>query len=215
MPDRSDDVRFQGADGYIETYTGARVYLDDSDVSCFDPVDIAHSLSLQCRYTGHTTRHYSVAEHSILVRDLVTMFADPHTRKEELRILELQGLLHDASEAYLSDMAAPFKGKIPGYRDQEDRLQARIMTAFGLPVEHHPLIKQCDWVALFIEADALMPNSDYTKWTGWEEHEEKVRAAQALGVYVPKDEVNMRSMKHEFEAWLRYLTPRYEVYTHG
>ena len=37
----------------------------------FDIVEIAHALANQCRYSGHTRRHYSVAEHSLLVERVI------------------------------------------------------------------------------------------------------------------------------------------------
>jgi len=59
--------------------------------------DIAHALSQQCRFTGHTKTFYSVAQHSVLASTLV---AAPD---------ELWALLHDASEAYMGDMNRPLK----------------------------------------------------------------------------------------------------------
>lgn len=85
--------------------------------------DIAHSLSLQCRYAGHCERFYSVAEHSVhLAR---------HLRWQGVEVA-LWGLLHDASEAYLVDVPRPVKGHLVGYKDAEEKVMAAVCERFGL-----------------------------------------------------------------------------------
>src|SRR3990167_7144636 len=108
---------------WIQTYTGKRFNLLDPDIDSIDIEDIAHALSMQCRYTGHTLVFYSVAEHSVHV-SRITDSSD-----------SLWGLLHDASEAYLGDVASPLKhsGLMQGYIALEERVQAAICQKFGLP----------------------------------------------------------------------------------
>ena len=82
----------------------------------FDPVnpiaadirieDIAHALAHQCRFSGHTIEHYSVAEHSVRVSGLLEDRGYPYR-------VQMWGLLHDASEAYLIDLPAPVKNGTP------------------------------------------------------------------------------------------------------
>ena len=88
---------------WIQTYTGKRVDPLDMKLEDLSIYDIAHALSLICRYSGHCNHFYSVAEHSCLISDLCS-----DTNK-------LSGLLHDASEAYLVDLARPVK---QGLRDR-------------------------------------------------------------------------------------------------
>ena len=84
----------------------------------FDIHVIAHALSMQCRYAGHTSRFYSVAEHSLLVEQVVSKtmamtrqspaLAIRRSTDKTLRIRRW-ALVHDAEEAYLPDMPAPYK----------------------------------------------------------------------------------------------------------
>lgn len=132
---------------YIETATGAKFYIDDP---VFDIRDISHALAHQCRYTGHTKQFYSVAEHSVLVMNIVRdlHLGDP-----------FEGLMHDASEAYLSDIAAPWKVLLPDYKVLEARVEVPLRKWAGIPGEKlSDGVKRADWLALFIEARALMPS---------------------------------------------------------
>src|SRR4051812_23383484 len=100
---------------YIETVSGKKIYFNEPTEDMFDIKDIAHALSMNCRYTGHCSRFYSVAEHSVHVSNLLKGTS-----------LELAGLLHDASEAYITDIASPIKQFLPDYLMMEDKLMAVI-----------------------------------------------------------------------------------------
>lgn len=133
---------------FIETMLGRKFYLLD-DKPRFDVVEIAHALSMQCRYTGHTARFYSVAEHSVLVAYIMKRFelGDP-----------FEGLMHDATEAYLSDIASPWKALLPDYKRLEKGLEAKARVFFGLPALITDGCKMADWIALFVEAYQLIPS---------------------------------------------------------
>jgi hypothetical protein len=81
--------------------------------------DVAHHLSQICRFTGATRAFYSVAQHSVEVSLVVPSR------------LALAGLLHDAAEAYLGDVAGPLKHtrEFGHYRDAERRLLAVVLEA--------------------------------------------------------------------------------------
>lgn len=134
---------------WTQTYTGRQFFPMDPHPDDVDPDDIAHALSLLCRYNGHVTRFYSVAQHSVL---LSRHFADPD--------LARRALLHDAAEAYVGDMVRPLKHHMPEYRAVEDRVLNAIGTRFGLPNNLASLpaaIKDADHRILIDERAALMP----------------------------------------------------------
>jgi hypothetical protein len=110
---------------WIQTYTGRTFYPMDPRADEVHIEDIAHSLSLQCRYAGHCLRFYSVAEHSVLMAWWLYRHADATTA--------LCGLLHDASESYLVDVPRPVKLYLAGYKDAESNVMAAISERFGLP----------------------------------------------------------------------------------
>lgn len=111
---------------WIQTYTGAKFWPMDPRAAELNIRDIAHALSMQCRYAGHCIRFYSVAEHSVLVAR--------YLREQGHRPdVVLAGLLHDATEAYLVDVPRPVKPFLPGYKEAEARLWAVIAEWASLP----------------------------------------------------------------------------------
>jgi hypothetical protein len=113
--------------------------------------DIARALSLSCRFGGLCTEFYSVAEHAVLVYDLVKNAGG----SPELCYAALH---HDSHEAYLGDVVTPLKKKLgPAW----EWLQAEVDEAICVKLDihfflmRHPAIKEADAEALLIEASAL------------------------------------------------------------
>lgn len=114
--------------------------------------DIAHAQSLMTRANGHFPEFYSVAQHSIACA------AEAVARRYSTRVA-LACLLHDASEAYLSDITRPVKGELPEYRSIEKNMQDAIYLRFlgSLPVEEEAnQIKDIDNTCLYYEFDYYM-----------------------------------------------------------
>lgn len=132
-------------DGHIELCSGRK--FDFKLPWAWDIDEIAHSLSNQCRFTGHSRKFYSVAEHSVLCSLLAeeTGLCDP-----------FEALMHDAHESILSDMAKPWKQHIAGFDAWEAGLEKDLRAHFGLPEETTPGCKRIDYMAVFIEAKFLM-----------------------------------------------------------
>lgn len=144
--------------GFMETSQGHKIFPHDPDQATIDPIDIANSLSKQCRYNGHCQTFYSVAEHSFL---LATWINAEYSSVE----LTLQALLHDATEAYLGDIIRPLKKgylRHSGIEHLEKEWEERIMRTFDLPPEIHPAIHEADLGMLQVERRYLFGVTDNT-----------------------------------------------------
>jgi hypothetical protein len=131
-------------DTTLQTFTGKLVDLANFTEADVRLPDIAHALSLINRYTGHTTAPYSVAQHSVMVSHLC--------RPEDAA----WGLLHDASEAYLGDVARPLKALLPDYVELEHHVQRTIGKHFGLSWPIPESVKAADSMALLAEKRVLL-----------------------------------------------------------
>lgn len=130
---------------WIETHRGRRFDLRNP---VFDSNDIAHALGNMCRFGGHCRQFYSVAEHSLLVASLVShlTLGDP-----------FEALMHDAHEAYVTDLPAPWKAVLPEYKVKlEMPLELKLRVHFGFQPTISDGVKFADWVALMIEARWLL-----------------------------------------------------------
>lgn len=110
---------------YIITYTGRRFYPTHPEIEAIDIQDIARALSLMTRTNGHLPHFYSVGQHCL------NCAREAEARKYSRRV-RLGCLLHDASEAYLSDITRPVKQYLNQYKEFESRLQNMIFERFGL-----------------------------------------------------------------------------------
>ena len=139
------------ANHFITTGSGQHFYFCNSGPDIVYIEDIALALSNLCRFTGHLDEFYSVAQHSVLARYLVpSEFA-------------LEALLHDASEAYCNDIAAPLKALLPDYRGIEKWVEGLISQKFGTPETISPEVKQADLIMLATERRDLFIDDD-TEW---------------------------------------------------
>lgn len=139
---------------WIQTFTLRQFWPTDPRVEDIDLTDIAHALSLVCRFAGHVRWHYSVAQHSVLVSRRAAVLV----RNPEGSLLAARwGLLHDASEAYIADVASPVKRlpELAPYRAAEATIQAVVMEAFGLPGVEPPAVREADMELLYTEARDL------------------------------------------------------------
>ncbi len=129
---------------WIQTYTGKQFFPLRPRVEDIEIRDIAHSLSLQCRFNGHCHMFYSVADHSVRVsRAVPERFA-------------LWGLLHDGAEAYLQDLPRPVKRAVQGYRELEEAMLRVVAERFGLTWPMPGEVLEADEVLLVTEARDLM-----------------------------------------------------------
>lgn len=127
--------------------------------------EIAHALSNACRFTGHANNFYSVAQHSVFV----SRMCPPG--------LALAGLMHDASEAFLGDVATPLKRLLPDYLRIEESVELAIAAKFGLP---HPLpaeVREVDRRMLMTEKRTLLTTDevDADHWPEGEPYDFDIR----------------------------------------
>jgi hypothetical protein len=104
---------------------------------------IAHALSYTCRYNGHCNRFYSVAEHSLILSELVT----PKNA--------IYALLHDAAEAYVGDMVRPLKALLPEFNKIENKILSIILEKYGLGKKLPKEVTDVDGLIILDEMEAL------------------------------------------------------------
>ncbi|MFJ5398436.1 HD family hydrolase [Pectobacterium sp. CHL-2024] len=129
---------------WISTFTGRHFNYTAPCVDDVDIRDIAHALSQINRFCGHTHWPYSVAQHSVGASYIVpTEFA-------------FEALMHDAHEAYVSDMMSPLKHLLPDYQRIETSVEMVVRTRYELPFKTSPEVKRADLIMLATEKDALL-----------------------------------------------------------
>lgn len=116
----------------IRTHSGIYMDVFAPTVDMIDINDIAHALSNMCRFGGHLDRFYSVAQHSVMVSRYCPID------------VALQGLLHDAAEAYMLDMPSPIKKGLRNYKSVEIRLLKVIAKKFNFPFPMSGHVKIAD-----------------------------------------------------------------------
>jgi hypothetical protein len=125
----------------------------DPEHSIISIEDVAHGLSMTCRFAGQCRRFYSVAEHSVLASwHVAPGFA-------------LDALMHDAAEAFIGDVSKPLKDLLSDYRTVEHRIEAAVLGRFGIAHPMPPAVKEIDLVLLATEQRALMGNRDDWDYT--------------------------------------------------
>ncbi len=136
-------------DDWIETYSGIQFHPDKVKLEEIDIEDIAHALSMLCRFTGHCKEFYSVAQHSVLVSELMDNY-------------KMEGLMHDASEAYMNDLHTILKLRLPEYVGMENDLSEIIAQKFNLRFPFPRDVKIADLTAIEMEHKVLFKSG--MKW---------------------------------------------------
>ena len=133
----------------MQTHSGRQYWPLDPKPDDVDIFDIAHALSNLCRFGGHVSSFYSVAQHSVYVSHNVPL---------EWRLV---ALLHDATEAYVVDVPRPLKKFLTNYKEIELLNWFAIAERFYLPLEMPECIHDADNFVLRAEARILMPRSEW------------------------------------------------------
>lgn len=158
--------------------SGIYVNLDKPEQANLYIEDIAWALSMECRFGGSCSRHYSVAEHSLYVVELVP------------QELKFAALMHDAHEAYVKDMLTGMKDLVPAYRTLERTWSCRLREHFGLQLEDFHAVKYADRQALAAERRDL-GIFDLVEWPS------------LRGIEVPKIPLPYLTQREAFNCFLK------------
>ena len=156
MPEKRD----QRHGSWMATASGRQFWPLDPRPEEVNILDIAHALARLCRFGGHVAcLHYSVAQHSVLVSEIV---------EQDLAAsrLAFAGLLHDAAEAYVQDIVQPVKRALRDYAAVEASVARAIGAAFGVDPAafEHELVKHADLIACSTEKRDVMSRSSSQLW---------------------------------------------------
>jgi hypothetical protein len=195
---------------WIETWSGQQFFFNDIREDAFRLDDIAHALSMLCRYNGHTGRFYSVAEHCILVADHVFLNADKITGQRitpgTAMLMARTALLHDVAEAYIGDMCRPLKAQMPEFKKMEQEIEEVAAKVFNLIYPFPDWLKDLDTRMLVNERRDMMGPSGHT-W--FSDHLTEIpdiicggmNPNQARGMFMAMGLMNL-------EDWLDYASNR-------
>lgn len=152
------------SDYEVETFSGQFVDVANPDPQTIKLQDVAHALSQTCRYGGHCTSFYSVAEHAVFVSIRIA-------RRGGSKFEQIAALHHDDAEAYLGDVPRPMKPLLgDAYGQMTERMDEAILIGLDLPLApddlHTAAIKDADNWALFVEARHLLPSQGKGWWDG-------------------------------------------------
>lgn len=143
----------------LTTYSGKILDLNRIEPRDVSIDDIAHSLAYQCRFNGHTRSFYSVAEHSILLADLVQVDSGVQNLTRRMA-----AFLHDSAETYIGDITKPVR-YMSFFRDEDEApIRKTIFKAFSLPDEAlTPDIIEKDRLLTIIEGHHFLCNMYWQK----------------------------------------------------
>jgi 5'-deoxynucleotidase YfbR-like HD superfamily hydrolase len=137
----------------ILLFGGSYFDYEAPESSEFTIEDIAHGLSMTCRFAGHCGWHYSVAQHSVHVSNFVP------------KQFAYEGLMHDAPEFAVGDMAKPLKVMCPDYTVIERRVEVAVFKRFNVRSPLPVSVKEVDIRMLATEQRQLMKNRDDWDYT--------------------------------------------------
>jgi hypothetical protein len=178
---------------WVLTYTGRKFNFNDLMNNDIQILDIAHALSMTCRYGGATKYFYSVAQHSVYLSEEI--LKDTHDQ-----FLSFDALMHDAEEAYVGDMKTPLKSMIPVFSEialQVDKGIRQKFAHLNLASEMQEKTKEYDRRILLDERKALMIQSEH-KW------DMESDGTEPLGIYI--EPWSPARAKMEFLEMFMFLT---------
>lgn len=146
---------------YLHTFTGRRHDLERPEIAGINLIDVAASLAQICRFTGHTRKFYSVAEHSVNCARYARFVGAS-------RQIQREALMHDAHEAFTGDVASPIKKRLgASWATFEAEHATAVRARFGIATSLSPQVTAIDLGMLITERNALLAAPFYVD--GWPE----------------------------------------------
>ncbi len=136
-------------EAYISTYTGLKFHFLDPKPEEICIEDIAYALSNTVRWGGHCDPAITVAQHCVIVSRLLRNAGCNHT-------VQLQGLLHDACEAYIPDIPTPIKPFLKNFHEIEAFIEKVVFAKYQISYPFDPMVKLMDVESYKWEARDLM-----------------------------------------------------------
>lgn len=180
----------------LKTYTGREFNYKKITKDSIHIPDVLYALPSINRFLGHSSRPYSVGEHTLLglivARDL-----------NYTPLQQLHWFIHDFTEAYVGDCPTPLKRLLPEFAVIEKQVELAILDKLGLEIlseEEHSFVKRIDATMLILEMrDLTMHNyEDYMCEDVYED---------ILGDYDLKD---LHTLKYSAEDLREVLTKLFE-----
>lgn len=135
----------------IRLYSGAMFDYNHPELCLVDIEDIAHALSNVCRFAGHVSHFYSVAQHAVNASRIVD---------DEFAF---DALMHDTAEAFTNDIPTPLKVAVPMFKALEISIEAAMAERFGFRFPLPDAVKVADLQMLKLEKES-MKGTDNSEW---------------------------------------------------
>lgn len=187
--------KFPRRTDWIQLWSGRKFYpLEPHPMDVFIE-DIAHNLSMMCRFGGAIREPYSVAEHCVRASWIVPV--------EDA----LDTLLHEGDECWgMPDLTRPVKHH-PAFKALWDfyggQQQAAVNVRFGLRMEKPDSVKHADDVMLLTEQRDLQ-GPQVEPWTMW------AKGVKPLSMTIEpwtQREAEMKFLQRFYELGGKYADP--------
>lgn len=157
------------ANPWMLTASGLKLYFLDPKPEAINLLDVSHHLGNLCRFTGAMHQFYSIAQHSVLVAQLVKVALDDEgVDRDSVEYWDqiLAALFHDGEEAYVNDLSSPLKMAIRGkYEWIATAIRRILFENYGVDWQYYnKTVKDADNIAILIERFHFMPQ--HSDWPG-------------------------------------------------
>ncbi len=155
-----DRAKYYETDGETVGFGGDSYNLLNFDAKHINVEKMAHSLSQQVRYIGNIYGFYSIAQHSWYIAHNFLVRGEIDKA--------LQGLFHDGSEHFVSDVQAPLKRLIQRdskiFQQIEPDIEAKIAAHFGFKYPYDEDVMAVDKNMAIWELENMIKNNNFNDY---------------------------------------------------